>query len=378
MAFESVRATAEERSRPFPGDQLTDQVLAIWTHGVSIDASPSAVWPWLAQMGAGRAGWYSWDRLDNGGRRSAEEVDPKLARVAVGDLMPAGPGVRDAFVVGRVEPGHELVLGLRDDDGGWRGTWEFLLDPIAEERTRLLVRVRVSGKGWMKPLEVGEPTARGPGLVAKLPRGPVLAVFRAMHRIMQARQLRGIRRRAQAHALAVDGPRRQEAPRRFWAHDGMNLVGQGARIMLGTAPALVAAVLAHLYVPGFSRLPIPGAVLAPVGVALIAAGVLLWGAAIVQLLAGFPRGKLVTSGAYGVVRNPIYASVALLVLPGVSLATATWVYLVPAALLCVAVEAFIGFEERDLLRVFGDEYRRYTAHVPRLVPFTRPGGSGPL
>jgi CubicO group peptidase (beta-lactamase class C family) len=216
MALESVRATAEERRRRFPGDDLTDEVLATWTHGVSIHAPPRAVWPWLAQMGAGRAGWYSWDRLDNGGRPSAEEIDPALARVAVGDVMPAGPGVRDAFVVGRVEPGRELVLGLRDDDGGWRGTWDFLLDPVAEARTRLLVRVRVSGRGWMKPLEKGGPAAaHGPGLVAKLPRGPVLAVLRAIHRVMQARQLRGIRRRAQAHAVpAVGGPRTQAAPKR--------------------------------------------------------------------------------------------------------------------------------------------------------------------
>jgi protein-S-isoprenylcysteine O-methyltransferase Ste14 len=156
----------------------------------------------------------------------------------------------------------------------------------------------------------------------------------------------------------------------------MTLVGQGGRILLVTAPALLAAVLAHLRAPGLVRLPIPGAVLTPIGVALMASGLVLWGAAVAQLLVGFPKGRLVTSGAYGVVRNPIYASVGLLVLPGLALVTATWGYLVPAATLCVAVEAFIGAEERDLLRVFGDEYRRYTERVPRLLPFARATAAG--
>lgn len=91
-----------------------------------------------------------------------------------------------------------------------------------------------------------------------------------------------------------------------------------------------------------------------------------------QLLSGFPKGKLVTTGAYGVCRNPIYGSVALLVLPGLALATGIWGYLVPAAALLLGVAIFIPREERDLARVFGEEYRRYTASVHRILPFVRP------
>ena len=57
-----------------------------------IAAPPERVWPWRVQMGAGRAGWYSYDRIDNGGRPSADRIVPELQRLAVGDVMPAVPG----------------------------------------------------------------------------------------------------------------------------------------------------------------------------------------------------------------------------------------------------------------------------------------------
>lgn len=156
------------------------------------------------------------------------------------------------------------------------------------------------------------------------------------------------------------------------ADNGMNVFGQGPWIMLPTVPLIAGAVLAHLHLPVLVRLPLPGSVLLPLGVALVALGSALWLTAVVQLLVWFPRGKLVTTGAYGVCRNPIYSSVGLLILPGLSLASGTWAYLVPAVALCLAVGVRIPREERDLLRVFGEEYRRYTARVHRLLPFAKP------
>jgi len=164
-------------------------------------------------------------------------------------------------------------------------------------------------------------------------------------------------------------------PRFLEADNGMNIVGQGARIMLFTAPVAVAAVVAHRLVPDLVRIPLPRSVLTPLGLALVLAGLAFWLTAIVQLLIGFPRGKLVTTGAYGVCRNPIYSSMALVVLPGLSLLTGTWVYLLVGAVLYRGVLIFIRKEERDLLRVFGDEYRSYSARVHRILPFVRPGGS---
>lgn len=160
--------------------------------------------------------------------------------------------------------------------------------------------------------------------------------------------------------------------RPFKAENGMNIIGQGSRIMLFTAPAAAGAVAAHIYLPEMVRIPLPAAILTPLGVALALPGVVLWLAAVTQLLVGFPQGKLIQTGAYRVCRNPIYTSFGLFILPGLSLASGTWVYLVVAAVLLLGVVIFIRREERDLLRVFGDEYRRYTERVHRIIPFVRP------
>jgi protein-S-isoprenylcysteine O-methyltransferase Ste14 len=89
-------------------------------------------------------------------------------------------------------------------------------------------------------------------------------------------------------------------------------------------------------------------------------------------MTGFSKGKLVTTGAYGVVRNPIYASVTFFVLPAVVLMTLTWVYFVPSIFLYAGVMIFIGEEEKQLTKAFGKAYEDYIARVDRLVPFKKP------
>ncbi len=101
-------------------------------------------------------------------------------------------------------------------------------------------------------------------------------------------------------------------------------------------------------------------------------GLLLWETAIIQLLTGFSRGKLVTTGAYGVVRNPIYSSMTFFFLPAVSLMTLTWIYLVASAFLYVGVTIFIRKEEKQLTRAFGKDYEDYLTRVDRLIPFMKP------
>jgi protein-S-isoprenylcysteine O-methyltransferase Ste14 len=87
---------------------------------------------------------------------------------------------------------------------------------------------------------------------------------------------------------------------------------------------------------------------------------------------GFSKGKLVTTGAYGVVRNPIYSSVTFFILPAVALLTITWVYFVASVFLYVGVMIFIGKEEKQLTNAFGKQYEEYLARVDRLVPFKKP------
>ena len=96
-----------EAAKPLPGDDLVPVTTAIETRGITIDAPPDAVWPWLVQMGFGRGGWYSYDQLDMGGT-SAVALNPQWATLAIGDIMPTSPGT--GFAVRVLDPGHALVL----------------------------------------------------------------------------------------------------------------------------------------------------------------------------------------------------------------------------------------------------------------------------
>ena len=83
---------------------------------------PADVWPWLVQMGFGRAGWYSYDQM-NQKAPSADEIAPEWQTLAVGDTMPAHSA--GGFVVKILEPERALVLYVDNEmTAGWRGTAE--------------------------------------------------------------------------------------------------------------------------------------------------------------------------------------------------------------------------------------------------------------
>ena len=128
---------------------------------------------------------------------------------------------------------------------------------------------------------------------------------------------------------------------------GMNIVGQGGKIILFMLPSLIAAICVHKYLPTIAALPESIRIIKPVGYLLLLPGLILWGTAVTQLMMGFSKGKLVTTGAYGVVRNPIYSSVTFFILPAVALMTLTWVYFIVSIFLYIGVMIFIGTEESN-------------------------------
>ena len=152
----------------------------------------------------------------------------------------------------------------------------------------------------------------------------------------------------------------------------MSIIGQGGKIILFMLPSLIAAILVHTYLPHIAALPESIRFIKPVGYLLLLPGLLLWGSAVIQLMSGFSKGKLVTTGAYGVVRNPIYSSATFFILPAIALITLTWVYLVASVFLYAGVMTFIGAEEKQLTKAFGKEYEDYLARVDRLIPFKKP------
>ena len=179
----SVRADHSERTQPLPGDDLIRRPLGTLTHAITVDRGPQAVWPWLVQMGAGtRAGWYSYDALDNGRRPSATRLVPASQNIGIGTVFPALPGVTEGFVVLAFEPYRWLILGWPSPDGSPQVTWAFVLNAAAGNSTRLIVRAR-AGRGY-----------RFHGLPSWLS----LPIVRLAHFVMQRKQLLGIARRAES------------------------------------------------------------------------------------------------------------------------------------------------------------------------------------
>lgn len=222
LAREHGTPESRERERPMPGDDLLPDASAQVTHGVTIAATPDRIWPWLVQLGCRRAGYYSWDVLDNAGRRSAREIHPELQAIHVGDILPATPNSKDGFEVLRIDPNHALILGgLFDPEAKgqlpfgstrpakfWQTTWAFVLEPLDTQQTRLHVRARV----------------------AFHPSGGLHATWmRCVHHFMQAEQLRNL-------AAHVEG----RLPRDDW-HDIAEGAG-GAAIMLA---AMLTPFLRH-------------------------------------------------------------------------------------------------------------------------------------
>jgi hypothetical protein len=198
-------ATPLERRRPLLVDSWVPEPIFTSTHAITIEVPPEQVWPWIAQMGAGRAGWYRWDAIDNGGTPSATSIPPNFQTVVAGDVMPAIPGAADALLVAAVDPLRDLVLTVPDGRGGNAVAWEHVLDRLPGGRTRLLVRGRASSR-WVDLARAAPPDGhrrifveRAYAVLAMLPR-PLLVAFATLdHRIMEARHRRGIQRRSTRH-----------------------------------------------------------------------------------------------------------------------------------------------------------------------------------
>jgi hypothetical protein len=94
-------ATEEEAGRAMPGDGVVQRPTFDATRAVSIAAPPECVFPWLVQIGVGRAGWYSYDLLDNLGRPSAEVILQEHQHLDIGDVVPMSPdGLQGMKVLG--------------------------------------------------------------------------------------------------------------------------------------------------------------------------------------------------------------------------------------------------------------------------------------
>ncbi len=170
------------------------------TMAITIDAPPSEIWPWLVQMGCDRAGWYSWDRLDNGGRPSAQSIHPEWQSISVGQRIASTPDGKHWFEVAAIEPERFLAFracfgrdGAQYDCSSPRpdafsdALWAFRLEPLPGDRTRVVVTTH--------------------GAIA-MPRSSLFGksayylFWEPAHSIMQRRQFTNLKRRAEQALLA--------------------------------------------------------------------------------------------------------------------------------------------------------------------------------
>ena len=180
-------AQAGELTRAWPGDELMTEPAVVTTRAVTIDAPASAVWPWLVQMGPGRAGAYTYDWIENLAgldMHSADEIVPELQHMEVGDSWQLG--ARGALLrVARLDAGSSLVL--RSDDGNW--VWAFVLVPDGDG-CRLISRNRIRWPGTSRLARFGAVYLMEPGSL-----------------VMERKMLLGIKARAERrHQMASAAP----------------------------------------------------------------------------------------------------------------------------------------------------------------------------
>jgi proline iminopeptidase len=181
-------ATDKEVDGPFPGSELIPGGRRGTTMAITIDAPPEAVWPWLTQMGCNRAGWYSWDRLDNGGSPSASEIHPEWQGTELGDRLDSVPSGRSWFEIVALEPNRFLGLRAPLDATG---------APFDTAGVRPLLYTDSLWGFWLRELPGGATRLVVSGYAATRPRLLYSLVDRLFwepaHWVMQARQLTSLK-----------------------------------------------------------------------------------------------------------------------------------------------------------------------------------------
>jgi hypothetical protein len=206
-------ATTEEATRTLPYDELVPDPTWSSTRAVTVEATPEQIWPWLVQVGWGRAGYYGYDLIDNGGKPSAWEILPEHQHLEKGTKFPMSPwtamycrdfeGLRWMLLrMGREDPAHDI------------GSFLYYLDPIDRQRTRLMIRMRDKYR-WLNP----------PVLAMQLAVDVGDIFFQWKHLLgVKARAERMARRQAVTLPTAQDaagrGPAAQPAPASEEAYSG--------------------------------------------------------------------------------------------------------------------------------------------------------------
>jgi hypothetical protein len=147
-------ATDDEVRSSMPGDEIIKSASLNATRAITINASPEHVWPWIVQMGYRRAGFYTYDLIDNAGQPSADRIMEEYQPIAVGDVMPMfheTHGLSIAYTVTAFEANQWLLWVHRPHENeAPDSTWTWRLTPLPGGRTRLVTRMKQDYR-WETP-----------------------------------------------------------------------------------------------------------------------------------------------------------------------------------------------------------------------------------
>jgi hypothetical protein len=182
-------ANCEELHKPLPGDELVPGPAVQSTRAVTIEAPADAVWPWLAQIGQDRGGFYSYECLENLAgchMHNADTIHPEWQQRSPGETIYLHPDT--GLPVERFEPGRVLAL---------KNWGAFVLEPLGDERTRLIARGR---------------TPRGAASIVNA------LLMEIPHFVMERKMLLEIKRRAERSHTATDRRAARSEPIKTEAH----------------------------------------------------------------------------------------------------------------------------------------------------------------
>ncbi|MDP4261488.1 MAG: SRPBCC family protein [Bacteroidota bacterium] len=147
----------DDEDKILPGDERLLQCKYQATHSVDIEAPVSLVWRYLMQLGCDRAGWYSIDRLDNGGKDSIDHLVKGWGTRNAGDKLWATPKGDSFFEVYEITEKQHFVLGSETKrmNEPFKSTWAFILEPIGDDATHLVTRARMQSEPAIKEWLLG-------------------------------------------------------------------------------------------------------------------------------------------------------------------------------------------------------------------------------
>ncbi|MFC1879214.1 hypothetical protein ACFLZW_04815 [Chloroflexota bacterium] len=132
-------ASNVEIERLMPGDEIVVKPSFNATRAVAVNAPAEKIYPWIVQIGVNRAGWYSYDVLDNLARKSAERILPEHQKIEIGDLIPMSPDGKQGIWVKEFKENEWILWWDKAGDT----TWAWGIYPDGEMGCRLITRVRM-------------------------------------------------------------------------------------------------------------------------------------------------------------------------------------------------------------------------------------------